>query len=99
MNLLELKTPEDYAHACNMAVNTLEEVIDYQSYPVKAGENFTKNRRSLGIGLTNLAGWLAKNKLRYDDPETLPLVHEMMERIQWNLIDASCRIAQDVGPC
>ena len=23
----------------------------------------------------------------------------MMERIQWNLIDASCRIAQDVGPC
>ena len=99
LNLLELKSDDDYAYACNMAVNTLEEVIDYQSYPVKAGENFTKNRRSLGIGLTNLAGWLAKNKVKYGEPEALKLVHEMMERIQWNLLDASCRIAEDVGPC
>ena len=99
MNLLELKNENDYAYACNMAVNTLEEVIDYQSYPVKAGENFTKNRRSLGIGLTNLAGWLAKNKVKYGEPEALKLVHQMMERIQWNLLDASCRIAEDVGPC
>ena len=82
-----------------MAVKTLESVIDYQNYPVLAGENFTKNRRSLGIGVTNLAGFLAKNKLKYDDKAALELVHETMEQIQWNLINASCELAEEKGPC
>lgn len=99
MNLLELKNDNDYTKACSMAVQTLENVIDYQTYPVKAGENFTKNRRSLGIGITNFAGWLAKNKVKYSDPEALQLTHEMMERIQWNLLDASCKLAEELGPC
>ena len=99
MNLLELKTEKDYRDACRMAVRTLESVIEYQDYPVKAGENFTRNRRSLGIGITNLAGWLAKNKVKYTDPEALPLVHEMMERIQYYLIEASVDLAEELGPC
>jgi ribonucleoside-diphosphate reductase alpha chain len=56
LNLLELGSEKDIEQACKMAVSTLESIIDYQSYPVLAGENFTKNRRSLGIGITNLAG-------------------------------------------
>ena len=68
LNLLELNSDEDIQKACEVAVNTLESVIDYQDYPVLAGENFTKNRRSLGIGITNLAGFLAKNKMFYGDP-------------------------------
>ena len=99
MNLLELKSDKDYRDACRMAVRTLDSVIDYQDYPVKAGENFTKNRRSLGIGITNLAGWLAKNKVKYTDPEALTLVHEMMERIQYYLIEASVDLAAERGPC
>ena len=74
-------------------------MIDYQDYPVLAGENFTKNRRSLGVGVTNLAGFLAKNKVRYEDKEALELVHETMEQIQWNLINASCELAEEKGPC
>ena len=99
LNLLELNNEKDIEDACRMAVKTLESVIDYQDYPVLAGENFTKNRRSLGIGITNLAGFLAKNKLPYDDDHTLELVHETMEQIQWNLINASCELAEEKGPC
>ena len=99
LNLLELKTDKDIANACQMAVKTLEAVIDYQDYPVPAGENFTKNRRSLGIGVTNLAGWLAKNKTLYTDPEALKLVHDMMEKIQYYLIEASVDLAEELGPC
>jgi ribonucleoside-diphosphate reductase alpha chain len=62
LNLLELENDNDIEQACSVTVRTLENVIDYQDYPVAAGENFTKNRRSLGIGITNLAGFLAKNK-------------------------------------
>tara|TARA_B100001094_G_scaffold330131_1_gene394593 strand:+ start:1470 stop:3698 length:2229 start_codon:yes stop_codon:yes gene_type:complete len=99
LNLLEISSEKDVEDACRMAVRTLESVIDYQDYPVIAGENFTKNRRSLGIGITNLAGFLAKNKLKYGDEATLELVHETMEQIQWNLISASCELAEEKGPC
>lgn len=99
LNLLEISNEKDVEDACRMAVRTLESVIDYQDYPVIAGENFTKNRRSLGIGITNLAGFLAKNKLKYSDEATLELVHETMEQIQWNLISASCELAEEKGPC
>jgi len=99
LNLLELNEDTDMEQACRMAVRSLESVIDYQSYPVLAAENFTKNRRSLGIGITNLAGFLAKNKLKYGDKKCLKLVHEIMEEIQWNLLDASCELAKEKGPC
>lgn len=99
LNLLEMSNEKDIMEACQMAVRTLDSVIDYQDYPVKAGENFTKNRRSLGIGITNLAGFLAKNKLKYEDPTALPLVHEIMEQIQWHLINASCELAEEKGQC
>ena len=99
LNLLEISSEKDIEDACRMAVRTLEAVIDYQDYPVLAGENFTKNRRSLGVGITNLAGFLAKNKLKYEDQEALELVHETMEQIQWNLISASCELAEEKGAC
>ena len=99
LNLLELNNEKDIEDACRIAVRTLDSVIDYQDYPVLAGENFTKNRRSLGIGVTNLAGFLAKHKLKYEDDATLELVHETMEQIQWNLINASCELAAEKGAC
>lgn len=99
LNLLELGSEKDIENSCRTAVKTLDSVIDYQDYPVIAGENFTKNRRSLGVGVTNLAGFLAKHKLKYADSAALELVHETMEQIQWNLINASCEIAKEKGAC
>ncbi|NBO99233.1 MAG: ribonucleoside-diphosphate reductase subunit alpha [Proteobacteria bacterium] len=99
LNLLELNNDSDFENACAVAVKTLESIIDYQDYPVAAGENFTKNRRSLGIGITNLAGFLAKQKLKYEDPQTLVLVHQTMEKIQWHLLNESCKLAAKLGPC
>ena len=99
LNLLELESEKDIERACSITVRTLESIIDYQDYPVAAGENFTRNRRSLGIGITNFAGYLAKNKLKYDDPNTLKFVHQTMEKIQWYLLNESCNLAEKLGPC
>jgi ribonucleoside-diphosphate reductase alpha chain len=99
LNLLELESDDDIEQACSIAVKTLESIIDYQDYPVIAGENFTKNRRSLGIGITNFAGYLAKHKLKYEDPETLKLVHNTIEKIQWYLLNESCKLAETLGHC
>ena len=99
LNLLELNSDEEIQKACRTMIRTLDAVIDYQDYPIKAGENFTKKRRSLGIGITNLAGLLAKNKLKYSDKETLTFVHELMEKVQWNLLNESCIMAEELGAC
>ena len=84
---------------CDLAVRGLEELIDFQEYPVKAAEVSTLSRRSLGIGYIGLAHYLAKNKVKYNDPKALELVHELTERFQYYLLCASADIAEEKGAC
>ena len=84
---------------CELAVRGLEELIDYQEYPVKAAEMSTLARRSLGIGYIGLAHYLAKHRVKYSDPEAWQLVHDLTERFQYYLLRASNQIAKEKGPC
>ena len=90
---------EEMPNLCSLAVRGLEELIDYQEYPVKAAEKSTKARRSLGIGYIGLAHFLAKNKVEYGSPESLELIHELTEDFQYNLLCASNQIASEKGAC
>jgi len=90
---------EEMESLCELSVRGLEELIDFQEYPVKAAEVSTKGRRSLGIGYIGLAHFLAKNKVKYSDPEALKLVHELTERFQFYLLKASNQIAKEKGAC
>ena len=90
---------KDLPELCELAVRSLDEVIDYQRYPVEAARLSTENRRSLGIGYIGLAHFLAKNKVKYDDPEAHKLVHKLTEHFQYNLIKTSVDLAKEKGPC
>jgi len=90
---------EDMEEICELAVRGLDEIIDFQDYPVKAAEISTKARRSLGIGYIGLAHFLAKNKVKYDDPQAWKLVHELSESFQYWLLQASNKLAQEKGQC
>ena len=90
---------EELENLCDLAVRALEEIIDYQGYPVKAAELSTKSRRSLGIGYIGLAHYLAKHKVKYDNPEAWKLVHELSEAFQYYLLVASNELAQERGAC
>ena len=90
---------EELSNLCDLAVRGLEELIDFQEYPVEAAKRSTKARRSLGIGYIGLAHFLAKNRVRYDDPEAHRLVHELSERFQYELLCASNQIASEKGSC
>ena len=90
---------EEMESLCDLAVRGLEELIDFQEYPVKAAEISTLARRSLGIGYIGLAHYLAKNKVKYNDPEALQLVHDLTERFQFYLLKASNQIAKEKGKC
>ena len=90
---------EELSNLCDLAVRGLEELIDFQEYPVEAAKRSTKARRSLGIGYIGLAHFLAKNKVSYADPEAHRLVHELTEKFQYELLCASNQIASEKGAC
>ena len=67
INVGKLKSlDEELEDLCDLSVRGLEELIDYQGYPVAAAERATKARRSLGIGFIGLAHYLAKLGYKYD---------------------------------
>jgi ribonucleoside-diphosphate reductase alpha chain len=99
INMLEIRDWKDLEKTCNLAVRFLEEIIDIQDYFNKAADNFAKKRRSLGIGITNLAAFLAKNNASYSSKDGLLLLDEWMEHFQYYLLSASCELAQEKGKC
>jgi len=99
INVGTLKNLDDLEELCELAVRALEEIIDYQRYPIKAAEISTKARRSLGVGYIGLAHYLAKNKVNYADQEAWNLVHDLTEAFQYYLLKASNKIAQERGAC
>jgi ribonucleoside-diphosphate reductase alpha chain len=99
INVGKIKSLDELEDLCDLSVRGLEELIDYQEYPVAAAERSTLARRSLGIGYIGLAHYLAKNGQFYDDKGALKLVHELTEAFQYYLLRASNRLAQERGPC
>jgi len=99
INVGTLKNFEDLENLCDLSVRALDQIIDYQGYPVKAAEISTKARRLLGVGYIGLAHFLAKNKVKYSDKEALPLVHELTECFQYYLLKASMTLAKERGAC
>jgi len=99
INVGKIKTNDDLEVLCDLAVRGLDELIDFQGYPVRAAEIATRARRSLGIGYIGLAHYLAKHGEHYDDPGAWKLVHDLTEAFQYYLIQATVNLAKDKGAC
>jgi ribonucleoside-diphosphate reductase alpha chain len=99
INVGKIHKLDDLEELCDLAVRGLEELIDYQQYPVKAARLSTLNRRSLGIGYIGLAHYLAKQGEHYDDPNAWQLVHDLTEAFQYYLLKSSNAIAKEKGAC
>jgi ribonucleoside-diphosphate reductase alpha chain len=99
INVGIIKELDDLEELCDLAVRALEEIIDYQRYPIVAAEKSTKARRSLGIGYIGLAHFLARQKVQYNDPQAWKLVHDLTEAFQYYLLKASNTLAKERGAC
>ena len=89
---------KDFEKYCTLSVRALDNLLDYQEYPIKAAENATMNRRPLGVGIINLAYFLAKRGLKYNE-EAFDLIDEYAEAWSYYLIKASMEIAEEKGAC
>jgi ribonucleoside-diphosphate reductase alpha chain len=99
INLLEIKSDLELEKVCDLIVRFLEEIIDNQIYFNPAAKKFATERRSLGIGITNLAAVLAKSGLKYSDNSALDYIDERMETIQFFLLKSSNNLAKERGKC
>ena len=99
INWGNIRSPKDFERVCRLAVRGLDELLDYQKYPVLAAELSTMKRRPLGVGIINFAFWLAKHDLNYQDidKDGLALVDEWAEAWSYYLIKASADLAIDKG--
>lgn len=98
-NLGALENLEELEELAELATRALDALLDYQNYPIKAAELATMNRRTLGIGVINFAYYLAKNGVKYSDGSAINLTHRTFEAIQYYLLKASVKLAQELGAC
>jgi len=99
INLGHIKALEDIESWMRNAVRGLDNLFDYQDYLLPAAREATLDYRPMGIGIINLAYYLAKNGLSYGDKEAWQLMHDTMEAVQFYGIKASIELAKEKGPC
>ncbi|CAL4320303.1 class 1a ribonucleoside-diphosphate reductase subunit alpha [Buchnera aphidicola] len=98
-NLGAIKNLSDLEDLADLSVRALDEILEYQQYPILAAKKSALSRRSLGIGVINFAYYLAKHNVRYSDGSANNLTHKTFEAIQYYLIKASCALAKERGVC
>lgn len=100
INLGEIEDlDKDLDNYCDLIVRSLDELLDYQDYPMEAAKVSTLNRRMLGVGVINFAYYLAKNGLKYSDGSGNKLTYETFESLQYHLLKASNSLAKEKGAC
>jgi len=99
INVGKIRDLSDLEVLCDLAVRSLDELIDFQEYPVNAAAIATRARRSLGIGFIGLAHYLAKNGEHYGDKGAWKLVHDLSEAFQYYLIKSTVNLAKEKGAC
>jgi len=99
INIGKIRDVQDLESLCDLSIRSLDELIDFQGYPVRAAEIATKARRSLGVGFIGLAHYLAKQGEKYEDPKAWQLVHDLTEAFQYYLIKSTVQLAKEKGAC
>lgn len=98
-NLGAISDLAELEELAELAVRSLDSLLDYQDYPIPAAYSASIARRTLGVGVINYAYYLAKNGVKYSDGSANGLTHRTFEAIQFYLLKASVKIAQERGPC
>ena len=80
-----------------IAVRMLDNIIDINYYPLEAFENYQKNVRTIGLGITGLHNMLWMLGLDYESKESLEFVDNLMDFIVYHTYCASVELAKEKG--
>ena len=99
INIGKINRPEELEPLCDLAVRSLDEIIEHQAYPIKSAEKSTKARRSLGIGYIGLAHYLAKKGYSYEQKQAWKEIDKLTEAFQYYLLKTSIELAKEKNKC
>lgn len=94
-----IETDEEYEEAAYQACKFIDNTIDKAVYPYESMRFTATKRRSIGVGMTDVAHWMAKNGYKYDTEEGRNALHRLAERHSYFLHKASVRLAKERGHC
>lgn len=98
-NLGAIDSLDELEELSDLGVRALDALLTYQDYFLREAEKASLKRRTLGFGVTNLAYYLAKNKVKYSDGSANNLVHRTFEAFQYYLLKASNQLSIEKGAC
>ena len=82
----------------DIAVLALDNIIDKNYYPHKDYEDYQKNMRTIGLGMTGLGDVLALLGHRYGSPGAVDFTKRLMSEVQKAAYLASVLTAREKGP-
>lgn len=92
-------TNEEYEDVAYITAKFIDNTIKKTLYPFENMRYTSERRRSIGVGMTDVAHWMAKNGHKYNTEDGRNAVHRLAERHSYFLHKASVRLAKERGPC
>jgi ribonucleoside-diphosphate reductase alpha chain len=81
----------------SVAVRMLDNVIDYNFYPIPEARNANMRHRPVGLGLMGFQDVLYKMRIPFDSDAAVEQADRIMEAISWYAISASSDLAAERG--
>lgn len=92
-----IHTEEQYAETAYNALYMIDFCIDHNHYPLPHMKLTAQARRNAGVGLMDVAHYMAQRKLSYNSQEGMMELHRIAERHAYHLINASIRLGEERG--
>jgi len=81
-----------------VATQMMNRIIDLNLYPTAASRRSNERHRPLAMGVQGLADVFALMDIPYDSDQAQALNREIFEHMYFAALDASCTLAESVGP-
>ena len=98
-NLGQIEELSEIEPLADLLVRALDNLLDYQHYPMPQAWRSTEKYRPLGIGVINYANYLAKRGCNYSSGNGNNETHKLFEAIQFYCLQASNKLARETSPC
>lgn len=82
---------------CYTLVELLDNIIEYQTYPIPEIEREQKRYRKIGVGVMGFADMLCEMGVEYNDPIALTIARDTARAVQEFTYEASKALAEERG--
>ncbi len=97
INVSNIKNDKEYEEVMYYALLMIDKCIHLSDYPLHHLGQTAKARLSAGVGVINLAHYMAKNHKSYMSKEGKEFMHELAERHMYFAVKASLQLGKELG--